>query len=189
MKSRAAGPSDANARSSLAVWVVLATALAAAQFLADRARSPLDDRDLVFQRPGFLDAHGPAFAAPKIEDRFPAPDVRSVLFFVRDEQVRPLASALVAWLPGAGRVSVAVVVPMESAARDARGIFPGPDVAVFSDPSAGMARGYRMPRPRDGDPPVGYAIVDTRGQVRYRTLDPGVAHRLAEVRTMLRATP
>jgi hypothetical protein len=36
---------------------------------------------------------------------------------------------------------------------------------------------------------VGYAVVDSAGRVRYRTLDPSLINGLAEVETILRATP
>lgn len=62
-------------------------------------------------------------------------------------------------------------------------------VPVVEDPSGELATRLAIRHPRDGGPPVGYAVVDRAGRVRYRTLDPTVADNLDEVETMVRATP
>ncbi|PLS75598.1 MAG: hypothetical protein CYG61_06425 [Actinobacteria bacterium] len=49
--------------------------------------------------------------------------------------------------------------------------------------------GLRPAHPRDGGPPTGYAVIDSEGRVRYRTLDPEVVDHLGEVAAILRATP
>lgn len=36
---------------------------------------------------------------------------------------------------------------------------------------------------------MGYAVIDRRGLIRYRTLDPTVADHLGEVKTIVRAVP
>ncbi len=58
---------------------------------------------------------------------------------------------------------------------------------IAFDASGQIAHTYRMPVPRDGGPPVGYAILDAAGRLRYATLDPGLAGRLRKVRSMVRA--
>ncbi len=60
---------------------------------------------------------------------------------------------------------------------------------LIPDTAGQIANGYQMRRPRDGGPPVGYAIVDSSGSVRYRTLDPTVWKHLKEVQTIWNATP
>ena len=43
-------------------------------------------------------------------------------------------------------------------------------------PTAGrIANAYGMRIPIDGGPPVGYAVVDKSGLIRYRTLAPDVS--------------
>ncbi len=59
----------------------------------------------------------------------------------------------------------------------------------MADTTGSHARRYAMPQPGDGGAPVGYAIVDSRSQIRYRTLDPAVVDELAEVTTILGAVP
>ena len=56
-----------------------------------------------------------------------------------------------------------------------------------SDPDGSVAEAYGMRSPRGGGPPVGYALVDAHGAIRYRTLDPDVADQLGEVGTMVGA--
>lgn len=41
-----------------------------------------------------------------------------------------------------------------------------------------------MPRPRDGGPPIGYALLDRERRVRYATLAPTYAGELAELETV-----
>jgi alkyl hydroperoxide reductase subunit AhpC len=58
---------------------------------------------------------------------------------------------------------------------------------VLGDPDGAVAKAYGMRVPRGGGPPVGYAVVDAAGAIRYRTLDPAVAERLREVGTIVSA--
>ncbi|HEX2064104.1 MAG TPA: hypothetical protein VHE80_06755, partial [Acidimicrobiales bacterium] len=64
-----------------------------------------------------------------------------------------------------------------------------PAAPVVADPDGEVSSGYGRRRPRAGGPPVGYAVVDSNGAIRYRTLDPSPARRLDEVATILRAVP
>ena len=61
--------------------------------------------------------------------------------------------------------------------------------AVISDVDGALAAAYGMRSPRGGGAPVGYAVVDRAGAIRYRTLDPAVADQLSEVGTMVDALP
>lgn len=57
----------------------------------------------------------------------------------------------------------------------------------MADPTGRLARGFGMRIPRDGGPPVGYALIDRAGLIRYRTLDAAMADQLREVATMVGA--
>lgn len=166
-----------------ALWLGLAILVGAAQWFASHDRRALDDPDLVFERPGFLDAHGQPFPAPPVAPGLPRSGERFILFFVRQEQAAALHDALTNRTHPFEAVSMAVAyVGRNPEHQDV--------VAPFIDDPAGrIAASYRMRRPRDGGPPVGYAIVDSAGLVRYRTLDPEVWKRLDEVQTMWAATP
>lgn len=166
---------------ALAIWLVVAAGLGLALLVSGRQHSGLDDPDPAAQRPGFLDSVGPRSPAPGVTDSIPSPGRAAVVFFVRAAQQKPLLAALAR--PGAlpRNVDTAVV-------GGPANLTEGP-VASVTDEDGALARGYEMPVPRDQGYPVGYAIVGTDGTVRYRTLDPGVLQRLAEVRTMLHALP
>lgn len=165
------------------VWLLAAGVLGVCLSAASLDRRPLDDPDLVFQRPGFLDAHGMPFPAQTIAHGLPSPGRRLVLFFVRPEQAGALETALGAnaTLPRDADLAAVVTGPGVNRRAD--------EVLWLADSAGDLARGFHMPKPRDGGPPVGYAIVDSDGMVRYRTLDPTMAKRLKEVETMLKVTP
>jgi hypothetical protein len=164
-------------------WLLAAIVLGAVHLAASLDRRPLDDPDLVFQRPGFLDAHGPPFPALSLAPKIPSPRERLLLFFVRKEQVEPLRRQLGQSGHPFDAAVIAVAVAGPAPAETEGPIF------WIGDPNRRIAAGYRMPTPRDGGPPVGYAIVDSMGRVRYRTLDPVMWKRLKEVWTMWKVTP
>ena len=60
---------------------------------------------------------------------------------------------------------------------------------MLGDPDGAVAKAYGMRVPRAGGPPVGYAVVDAAGAIRYRTIDTAVAERLREVGTIVSALP
>lgn len=60
--------------------------------------------------------------------------------------------------------------------------------SVVPDPEGRLAAAVGLPRPVDGGPGVGYAVVDADGVVRYSTLDPAWADNAFEVATILGAT-
>lgn len=142
----------------------------------------LDDPDPAWQRPGFLDAGELPAPAPNVAPNVPATTRPAVVFFARADGMEKLCRAL-AENRLAGRAAIALVVGgTPSGGCDAA-------AAVVADPEGDLAEAYGMRRPRDGGPPVGYAVVDAAGDIRYRTLDPAVADRLDEVATMVAALP
>lgn len=102
-----------------------------------------------------------------------------MVFFVRGDLSDPLCRALGV----SDLVKVAQVVVVSE-----RTIVPC-KASVFTvvDPRGTLARAYGLRRPAAGDFPVGYAVVDDEGQIRYRTLDPSMASELSEVRTIVKA--
>jgi hypothetical protein len=165
----------------LLLWVVVVGALGVLMALAARAGSPLDDPDPARQRPGFLDAVGRPTPAPTVAPGVPSPGRRAVVFFVRPQLAAPLCRAIAADPSLRRRADLAVVSSGPAPTCPGAGSVP--------DGGGGVASAFGMRRPRDGGPPVGYAVVDRAGRVRYRTLDPSVVHGLREVETMVKATP
>lgn len=164
---------------ALAIWLAIALVLAGALVVAHLQTNPLDDPDLAIQRPGYLDPVGARNTAPLVTGSIPAPGRNAIVFFVRGAEQKPLLAALSRphALPS-GIDAVIVGGPADLSETDA---------ATVTDTDGALAAGYDMPTPRDHGYPVGYAIVGPRGLIRYRTLDPEVVSRLAEVRTVLRA--
>lgn len=165
------------------IWLAAALVLGGALAAAQLGKDPLDDPDLAYQRPGFLGADGEPFPAPAVNGDVPSAGSRAVVFFTRPERSENLAGALAERQSLRERALLILVVAGATAPASVA------DVPVVADPARQLAAAYRMPVPSDRGPPVGYAIVDRDGRVRYRTLDPDTAEHLDEVETMVRATP
>jgi len=161
------------------VWAVAAVLFAVLLILAQEANSGLDDPDPALQRPGLLDVGDLPQPAPPVTPELPHLGRRSVVFFVRPTGVDELCRRLTGDRSG-GQTDVVVVV---SGPGRCEGL------PAVNDPADSLARAFGMRRPRAGGAPVGYAVVDSGGQIRYRTLDPTVTGHLGEVETILRATP
>ena len=172
--------------SLVAVWVVSAMVLGALLISFARTPGPLDDPDLAAQRAGMLDVVGRRTIAPLIGVGIPAEGRAGIVFFVRPAQLAPLQAALGdhdgTKLAASADLSIVV-------SANAEGSQLASGAPVFSDPSGLVAAGFGMRRPRDGGPPVGYAIVGPDRAVRFRTEDPGMSGRLTEVLTMVKALP
>lgn len=169
------------------VWVLAAVVLAGAILIEQAARGPLDDPQPARQRPGILTPAAISPPAVEVGDDSPTPGFRTVVFFLRDGQYPALVQALRGWefLGQSGRTSPVDVLAVSAREPEGEGVI----TPVGSDPTGSIARTFGMPVPRDGGPPVGYAIVDTEFRVRYATLDPEVFDHLGEVATMLEAVP
>lgn len=165
------------------VWVVTAIVLGGALLAAQLGQNPLNDRDLAYQRPGILDIHGEPFPAPTVTDDIPSSGMRAVVFFTRPELLPQLKRALDKRPDLGDRTHMAIVVSGDVVPSQVE------NVPIVADPGGRLAGAFRLNRPRDGGPPVGYAVVDSRGRVRYHTLDPYVTKQLDEVETIVRATP
>lgn len=166
-------------RSLVAVWVLAALGFGALLGLARAAEGPLDDPDPARQRPGFVDQGSLPQPAPPVAG-IPTSGRRAVVFFERADRLGRLCQALAkSPLPPKADLVVAVAGPGGSC----------PAASVVADPDARVAGAYGLRTPREGGPPVGYAVVDSAAAIRYRTLDPSVADELDEVATILEAVP
>lgn len=172
---------------ALVLWAGLSVLLGGAVLAAELARSSLDDPVQARQRPGELFPAATSIHAAVVGDDLPQVGHRTVVFFIRDGGYGRLIEAL---SDGAGErlvdleptADIVVVVPHKPTGTP---IVTG----LARDPIGVLAAAYGMPTPRDGGPPVGYAIVDTQQRIRYATLDPGMTGRLGEVVTLARAAP
>lgn len=162
-------------------WVAIALLSGGLLLVAEAAEGPRDDPDPAEQRPGYLDAGDLPLPAPPLPGDVPRPRRQTVVFFERPDGLADLCRALRD--DDLDReAALVVVVP-----RRGKGDCDAVPVAV--DRSGEYADAIGMRRPRDGGHPVGYAVIDSRGRVRYRTLDPEVDDGLAEVTTIVKAVP
>lgn len=139
-----------------------------------------DDPDPARQRPGLLDTGGLPVPSPRV-DGVPRPGRAAVVFFAGSPEVSAdLCRAVPASI--SARADVVVVAGVGGAP-------PCPAGAAVADPDGRVARAVGLPQPRDRGAPTGYAVIDGRGRLRYRTLDPTLpgAAALREVETMLGA--
>ena len=169
------------------LWVVVAGALGALLGYAESSHRSLDDRDLAYQRPGFLlrPAQSPlehSFA--DLVSGAPASPPRamtSLVVFLRPEL--PVSSDTLRDLEAgslpAGLAAVAAVAPAS--------LSPATGIPLVVDQERRIADAYGMRPPADGGYPIGYAIVDAGYRVRYSTLDPNMPRHWDEIATMLRA--
>ena len=171
------------ARSLVVIWLTAAIGLGLLLAVARATRGPLDDPDPAWQRPGFLDAGDLPVPAPGVAPGLPARGRSTVVFFERTGRLPELCRALAE--SGIKEKAAAVVVAVDRAGTHTCA---GAD-AIVDDPDGVLAAAYGMRRPRGGGRPVGYAVADSAGTIRYRTLDPAVADELGEVRTILDALP
>jgi len=163
-------------RALVTVWLAAVVAMGAVLVVSRATQTPGDDVDPARQRPGILDLGPLPVAAPTLSDGVPAPGEPTVVFFAGSQ-----AAELCAELPDADLDDVAVVI----VAADADAC--GQRAHVFKASGRVAAEAFGLPSRRDGGVPIGYAIVDSAGQIRYRTLDPSVGGLLDEVATMVEA--
>lgn len=127
---------------------------------------PLDDPAQGEQRTGFLIDRDEARHVPVLA--LPGDPVGRVPVVVVFDRALPSRRQIARFLDGVPRGFAIVVV-----SADDRVSSNGPTFGVAQDPTGAIARAVGMPVPRDGGPPVGYALIDDRANVRYATLDPG----------------
>ena len=163
----------------IVVWLVVAVGFGALLAVARASAGPLDDPDPAQQRPGLVDLGALPVPAPPVSDGVPTGGREAVVFFVRPAGLQALCEAVPdADLEGEPDVAVVVAGPVAPCAAG---------VAVVADPQGHLAQAYGLRVPADRGAPVGYAVVDDAGRIRYRTLDPEVDDLLVEVDTILRA--
>lgn len=164
-----------------AVWVGTAAVLIGVLVVFHVTRVAGDDPDPGRQRPGILDL-GPL---PEPAPQVPGVDVpegrRAVVFFAAPHRVERLCRAL------------AVDDELDEESVSLITVGSAPDcpqwVDVVDTDLVAVADAFGMPEPRGGVAPTGYAVVDSAGRLRYRTLDPFSARLLDEVDTIVGAVP
>jgi len=163
------------------VWLAGAVILGAVLVVAQATADPGDDPDPAYQRPGLLDVGDLPEPAPAVTAGLPADGRRLVLFAVQPDDAPSLCEELPRPLEDLADLDV-VVATSGDVGRCAAGVTRAEDPAKVV-----AAYGFRLPA--HDVAPTGYAVVDSGGQIRYRTLDPKVRDLLDEVATIVEATP
>lgn len=154
----------AGGRKLFVAWIAVGIVLGGLLFVAERSRNAKDDPDPAWQRPGFL---SPPRPATRVGDTFPRAGRPLAMIFVRTAKGQSLFHdlSLQGDLTALGDVVVVTADGSMPAIRS--GI-----ASVVHDPRGQLARSFALRTPRDGGYPVGYALVDRAGMLRYATLDP-----------------
>ena len=156
-------------RAPLVFWAVTAAVLTAMVLIGVPSPGPLDDPSEGDQRAGFLIDRDEARRVPDLQ--LPGGAVGSrpvvVVFDRRVPSPRRFSDLRQAVPEG---VAAVIVVPHARSPRRAAHNLNAP---IASDPDGSVAQIIGMPVPRDGGPPIGYAVLDDDAFVRYATLDPG----------------
>jgi hypothetical protein len=146
---------------------VLAVLLAVVVVAVVRGPGPLDDPRQGDQRTGLLVDPD---EARSVEDLpLPGDPVgRRPVVVLFDRRVPPAAElrALLADIPPEAAVVLVVTGPID------RPVAVPDRVRVVTAAGRRLAERLGLPTPKDGGAPVGYALLDERGRVRYATLDP-----------------
>ena len=145
--------------------------------VVEHQRNPLNDPDQAWERTGLL-LPAKTYQAPSLGV---APGRPVVVFFARSLSDRYLFHDLADQSDLASMAALVVVTPDGSRPLIETGI---KDIATDADSSLATAAGLH--RPIDGGYPVGYALIDSDGYLRFRTLDPGFEQRAWEIKLLLK---
>lgn len=136
-------------------WLVVAVAIGAGLLLENAVRSGEDGANPIRERVGFTFDEG--FAVPTLPGVVEGK--RTAVLFVRPQR----AAAACRWAAGSPftGVTMVMVAPERVAC---------PGVSVSLDGDGRLARAFQMRRSEDGGYPVGFAVLDSDGGLRYNTL-------------------
>ncbi len=155
------------AAAPLLFWLAGAIVLAFVVLGVIRAPGPLDDPIRGDQRPGFLFDVDDARRVAELElPGGPVGRVPVVVIFDRRISAPQRLQSFVRDVPDGVAVVLVVSEPVDEQARLPAGVRP------VVRTGGRIANAVGMPVPRDGGPPVGYAVIDRNARVRYATLDP-----------------
>ncbi len=156
-----------------------AIALSVVVLFVVRDPGPLDNSDEGAQRSGVLIPTGDARRVADL--RLPNDPIgrRPVLLIFDRKAPGDGLARLVAQLPDDAVVVLALPDAPPAAAPIA--------AAAVVGRSPELAAAVGMPSPKEGGPPIGYAVIDEDARLRYRTLDPLYLDHADEITTMLGA--
>lgn len=160
------------------IWLTVAAGMGGLLSLAEYHRNPLNDPDPARQRSGVVlpagNERSPSFGRQSATGR------DAVILFARSLKGRHLFPDLADQADLAGQADLIVVT------RDgSRPIIEAGIDQFLEDHDGSLSRAFRLPSPIDGRHPVGYVLIDARGFIRFRTLDPRFDRRAWEIKLLL----
>jgi hypothetical protein len=164
-------------RPYVAIWLAVALSMGVALAVAEHQRNALKDPDQAWERTGLLLA-AKTYQAPSLGV---APGRPVVVFFARSLSDRYLLHDLADQSDLASMAALVVVTPDGS-----RPLIETSIQRFVSDGDGSLATAAGLHRPIDGGYPVGYALIDSDGYLRFRTLDPGFEQRSWEIKLLLK---
>jgi hypothetical protein len=162
----------------IGLWLGVAVILGSLQLIAQQSYSKQDDPDQAKQRPGFVS-----------EQRETAPSLAGVAYGNRPTVIifdrMSMNSSVFHDLADQAIISdrANLIFVTES---DMKPTILGGVKATFTDSDESIAKKYHFDTPTDGGYPVGYVIIDSKGIIRYRTLDPNYMHNADEIEITLK---
>jgi hypothetical protein len=164
-------------RLHIAIWLATALSMGGALAIAEHQRNAMNDPDQARQRTGLLlPPH--TYQAPFLAV---TPGRPVVMFFARELSDRYLFRDLVDQSDLVSVADLVVVTPDGSRPLIETGI-----KHFVTDADGSLVRAVGLHRPIDGGYPVGYALIDSDGFLRFRTLDPGFGQRAWEIKLLLK---
>lgn len=160
------------------LWIAVALLMGGLLGFAEHRRNPLNDPDQAQQRTGVLLPSGQE-PAPTIPE-WDITGRSAVIIFDRTLTGRHLFHDLADQSDLTRNAELFVVTPDGS-----RPIIEAGIDRIVRDEHGAIAEAFSMRRPIDTGYPVGYALVDASGFIRFRTLEPGYAGRAWEIRLIL----
>ena len=161
----------------LAWWAVGALVLTAVVLGGVRGPGPLNDPDPADERTGRLTPPDEAVRVPGLE--LPGDPVgRRPVLLVFDRRA-PDPDGYSGFIAEASRGTVPLLVVPHAPAAQRRAV--RGRSAVLEDRPGSVAAAVGIDKPKDGGPPIGFALIDRRARVRHATLDPDYAEHGFEI--------
>lgn len=163
---------------AIVLWFGVAIVLGGLQYISQASYSKQDDPDQAKQRPGYVTNQSEK-----------APDIDGLSYSVRPTVIifDRMAMGSSVFHDLADQAIIADRANLILVSRS--GMQPpilGGVKNTFADSNEVIANKFHFDSPTDGGYPIGYVIIDSKGFIRYRTLDPLYMHHGDEIEITLK---
>lgn len=161
----------------VAIWLTVALLMGLLLGFAEFQRNPLNDPDQAWQRSGLL-LPAQTYQAPS---QIRGGERPRVVVFARNLSHQHLFHDLADQSDLANIADLVIVTPDGSRPVIENGIS-----HFVTDSDGALVKAVGLNKPIDDGYPVGYALIDSEGYIRFRTLDPGFTKRAWEIQLLLK---